>query len=98
MQARNSMPATKTDEEVVVVRVGKKGITESLLSELDNILRARGLVKVKLLKNFRDAYGVESKNKEEVAAKLAKALGAEVVEVRGYSIIIRRRKARGGAR
>jgi len=92
------MRAAKTEEEIVVVRVGKSGITEGLLSELDNVLRARGLVKVKLLKNFRDAYGVESENKDEVAEKLAKALGAEVVEVRGYTIVLRRRRARGGAK
>jgi RNA-binding protein len=92
------MRAAKTEKEIVVVRVGKSGITEGLLSELDNVLRARGLVKVKLLKNFRDAYGVESGNKDEVAEKLAKALGAEVVEVRGYTIVLRRRRARGGAK
>jgi RNA-binding protein len=92
------MHAAKTEEEIVVVRVGKSGITEGLLSELDNVLRARGLVKVKLLKNFRDAYGVESGNKDEVAEELAKALGAEVVEVRGYTIVLRRRRARGGAK
>ena len=92
------MRAAKTEEEIVVVRVGKSGITEGLLSELDNVLRARGLVKVKLLKNFRDAYGVESGNKDKVAEELAKALGAEVVEVRGYTIVLRRRRARGGAK
>jgi RNA-binding protein len=92
------MRAAKTEEEIVVVRVGKSGVTEGLLSELDKVLRARGLVKVKLLKNFRDAYGVESRNKDEVAAELAEALGAEVVEVRGYTIVLRRRRARGGAK
>jgi len=92
------MRAAKTEEEIVVVRVGKSGVTEGLLSELDKVLRARGLVQVKLLKNFRDAYGVESRNKDEVAAELAEALGAEVVEVRGYTIVLRRRRARGGAK
>jgi RNA-binding protein len=92
------MRSAEAGEEIVVVRVGKKGITEGLLAELDNVLRARGVVKVKLLRNFREAYGVESGNKREVAAELAKALGAEVVEVRGYTIVLRRRRARGGAK
>jgi RNA-binding protein len=92
------MRSAEAGEEIVVVRVGKKGITEGLLAELDNILRARGVVKVKLLRNFREAYGVESGNKREVAAELAEALGAEVVEVRGYTIVLRRRRARGGAK
>jgi len=92
------MRTAETEEEIVVVRVGKRGITEGLLAELDNVLSARGVVKVKLLRNFREAYGVGSKSKHEVAAELAESLGAEVVEVRGYTIVLRRRKARGGAR
>lgn len=82
----------KAEDEIVTVRVGKKGLTEGLLSELDNVLRARGIVKVKLLKNFREAFGIERDSKSAIAAKLAEALGAEVVDVRGYTIILRRRK------
>ncbi len=92
------MRVAGTEEETVVVRVGKRGITEGLLSELDNVLRARGIVKVKLLRNFREAYGVGSKSKYEIAAELAKTLGAEVVEVRGYTIVLRRRRIGGGTK
>jgi len=79
-------------EEVVVVRVGKKGLTEGVLSEIDNVLRARGVVKVKLLRNFREAYGVDRLARRQVAEELARRLGAEVVDVRGYVITLRRRR------
>lgn len=82
-------------DEVVTVRVGKKGITSELLKELDNVLRARGLVKVQLLKNFRDAYGVNRDNKADVVADLAQALGAQVAELRGYTILLKKVKKHG---
>ncbi|MEM1509450.1 MAG: YhbY family RNA-binding protein [Thermofilaceae archaeon] len=82
-------------EEIVTVRVGKKGITNELLKELDNVLRARGLVKVQFLKNFRDAYGINRENKAEIAADLAQALGAKVAESRGYTILLKKVKKHG---
>lgn len=82
-------------EEIVTVKVGKKGITDALLKEIGNVLRARSLVKVQLLKNFRDAYGVNRENKAAIAAELAQALGAQVVQVRGYTILLKRVKKRG---
>jgi len=81
--------------ELVVVRVGKKGVTEGLLRELDNVLRARGVVKVKLLRNFREAYGIDSRTKRSFAEDLARRLGARLVEVRGYTIVLRRGGGRG---
>ena len=74
----------------MVVRIGKKGITDALLRELDNVLRARNIVKVKLLKNYREAYGA---GRSEVARELADKLGARVVEVRGFTILLERKGA-----
>ena len=78
----------------MVVRIGKKGITDGLLRELDTILRLRGAVKVKLLKNFREAYGIDRDARKLVAEELSKTLGAEVVDIRGYVITLRRGKLR----
>ncbi len=82
-------------EEIVTVRIGKKGITDALLKEIDNVLRVRSLVKVQLLKNFRDAHGVNRENKAAIAAELAQALRAQVVQVRGYTILLQRVKKHG---
>lgn len=79
------------DPTVVTVNIGKRGLDESVLAEIENALKARGVVKVKLLKNFREAYGY---TREEVAVILSQRLGAEVVGIRGYVIALRRRRAR----
>lgn len=76
------------DEEVVVVNIGKRGLTEGVLREIDNVLRARGVVKVRLLRSFRESTGL---TREEVAEMLAKALNAEVVGVRGFVVALKRK-------
>ena len=58
------------------VHVGQHGITPALVSSLDDALRTRELVKVKLGK------GAEVKPKE-AAGELAAATGSEVVQVIG---------------
>lgn len=75
------------DEEVITVNIGKKGITEALLRELDNVLQARGVVKVKLLKSYRESAEL---TREEVAKLLSEKLNAEVIGVRGFVIALRK--------
>ena len=79
------------DKEVVVVNIGKRGLTEGVLREIENVLRARGVVKVKLLRSFRESMGL---SREEVAEILAKALSAEVVGMRGFVIALRKERER----
>ncbi|HDD33771.1 MAG TPA: YhbY family RNA-binding protein [Thermofilaceae archaeon] len=75
---------------LVVVRVGKRGITDALIRELDNILKARGVVKVKLLRSFRESYDVDREVRARLAEELAERLRAEVIDVRGYTIVLKR--------
>lgn len=71
--------------EMVKINVGKKGITESLINEINLQLEKRGIVKVKLLKNF------ESRNdKDLVVEELTKRLGCKVKDVRGFVITLER--------
>jgi RNA-binding protein len=58
------------------VHVGQHGLTPALVSSLDDALRTRELVKVKLGK------GAEVKPKE-AAGELASATGSEVIQVIG---------------
>ena len=58
------------------VHVGQHGLTPTLVSSLDDALRTRELVKVKLGK------GAEVKPKE-AAGELASATGSEVIQVIG---------------
>ncbi|MEM0303350.1 MAG: YhbY family RNA-binding protein [Archaeoglobaceae archaeon] len=71
--------------EMVKINVGKKGITESLINEINLQLEKRGIVKVKLLRNFESRS-----NRSSVGEELAKRLGCKVKDVRGFVITLER--------
>lgn len=66
-----------------LVHVGHHGITEALVSTLDDALRTRELVKVQLTK------GAEARPKD-VAHSLAARVGAEVVQTIGRTFTLYR--------
>ncbi len=66
----------------VTVRVGKGGL-DAVISEVDNQLADRDLVKVKFLRSARGGTDAE-----ELAAELAEEVGAEVVDVRGHTAVV----------
>jgi RNA-binding protein len=65
----------------VTLRVGKAGITETLVEELKLQLKERKLVKVRILKG--DAC--------EIAGNLATDAGVQLVEVRGKTAVFWRK-------
>jgi len=78
------------NESLIVVRIGKRGITEENIQEIKNVLKKHKIMKVKLLKNFREIYPY---NKEEVAKILAEKTESKIVEIRGFTIILAKKKA-----
>ncbi|MCD8195375.1 MAG: YhbY family RNA-binding protein [Coprobacillus sp.] len=64
--------------------VGKNEITDSLITMLDNALRAHELIKVDLNKSVVDET-------EVMAIKLSERLNAEVVDTRGRVIVLYRK-------
>lgn len=66
------------------VQIGKNGITGTVVSELKRQLEG-GMVKVKLLKTA----GID---RHECATRLAEQTGSDIVDVRGGSIALYRRK------
>ena len=71
------------------VHVGKEGLSPALITSLDDALRTRELVKVKLGKN------AELKPKD-AAATLASATESEVIQVIGRTATFYREKADKG--
>jgi len=65
-----------------VFQVGKSGISDALLKQTDDALKARELIKLKVL------LEVSQEPPKELAQKIAEATGAEVVQVIGGSIIL----------
>ena len=64
-----------------LVRLGKEGVSEGVLSALDIALEKHELVKVKL---------ADTEDREEVGASLAKSSGAQVAQVIGRIVLVYR--------
>lgn len=64
-----------------ITQIGKDGITESFLEQLDDMLRVREIVKVSILDNA----GLDAK---EAANAICEALRAEFVQAIGFKFTI----------
>ncbi len=64
-----------------LVHVGKSGLTESVITQIEEALEAKELIKVTILQNC-------DQDKNEIAAKLEEQVGIEVVQVIGKIIVL----------
>ena len=69
----------------VDVQLGKRGVTEAFLKELENRLKHQRVVKIRLLKSFRRSSG---QSIEDVASYLAEKTNSKVYEIRGFTLIL----------
>lgn len=69
----------------VAFQVGKDGVTDGVVKELQNRLSKEPLVKVRLLKSAR-----EDEDTRSVAEDLAKRARVVLVEVRGHTALFHR--------
>ncbi len=69
------------------VLIGKHGITEEILAEIDRQLEKTEMIKTKILK---PALG-KAKPKE-IASKIAQQTKSELIEVRGHTFMLYRKK------
>ena len=78
---------SKSCRKEIVVRIGKTGITEGLIEEIKRNLEKHKIVKIKLLKSYRETI---EKNRQELADMIAKLVNAKVIEIRGYTLTLER--------
>ena len=71
------------------VQVGKNGLNDSIEKEIDEQLDKRDLIKVKMLK----AMGPSKYWKDDITA-LAQKISAEIVEIKGGTILLYRKGKR----
>ena len=64
-----------------IFQVGKGGVTENMVKQIDNALEARELIKVSVLQNCEE-------DKDNVAGRLSKGTKAELVQVIGNTIVL----------
>jgi RNA-binding protein len=69
------------------VIIGKRGVTPEILREIDARLRAKEVVKVKMLKSAVEAEGAD---RRDIARFVASKLGARLMGVRGRTFVLAR--------
>ena len=67
------------------VRIGKAGLTDSVIDEINKQLKKRRLVKIKFLK-------AASKQKKQLAEKILAKTGAEKISQVGFTLCLYKRK------
>lgn len=67
------------------IRIGKNGLTYTMLDEIKKQLKTKKLVKIKMLKTF-----IEDKNKKEVAEEIATKCKAVLIDLVGFVVVIYR--------
>ncbi len=72
-------------DRIATVNVGKNGLTESLINEINFQLEKRGVVKVKMLRNFRSG-----RNRKELADMIASKVKGELVDFRGFVLTFKK--------
>lgn len=77
-------------EEKPTVWVGKGQVSKGLINEIEKQLEKREIVKVKLLKS-----AVRETKASEIASAISSRTEADLVEVRGHTFILYKRRRKG---
>ena len=67
------------------VQIGKDGITEGVINEIKTQLKKRKIIKIKFLQN------ADRENFKEKVKELAEKCNADVVEIRGFTAVLKKR-------
>jgi len=68
-----------------ILNIGKNGVTDTLIEELNKQIKANRLVKVKVLKSAE-----EGKDLKIIADELAVATRSTLIDVRGRTVVLYR--------
>ncbi|MGQ9506633.1 MAG: YhbY family RNA-binding protein [Candidatus Bathycorpusculaceae bacterium] len=75
--------------EKPTIWIGKSGASKKLLKEVEKQLEKNEMVKAKVLKS-----ALEGNKAKEIASKIAEQTGASLVEVRGHTFMLYKRRKR----
>jgi RNA-binding protein len=68
-----------------ILNIGKNGVTDTLIEELNKQIKANRLVKVRVLKSAE-----EGKDVKAIAGEIADATRSTLIEVRGRTVVLYR--------
>ena len=66
-----------------IVRIGKSGLSESVVNEIKKQLKQKKLIKIKMLKSF-----IGSTDKKEAARQIAEKTGSVLVHRVGFVVVL----------
>ncbi len=73
------------------VHVGKEGATAQIIKEVSKQLDTREMIKAKILKS-----ALKDEEAKNIAAKIAEQTESQLIEVRGHTFLLYKRKTRKG--
>ncbi|MGI5992790.1 MAG: YhbY family RNA-binding protein [Methanosarcina sp.] len=68
-----------------ILNIGKNGVTDTLIEELNKQIKANRLVKVRILKSAE-----EGKDLNAIAEEIAAATRSTLIEIRGRTVVLYR--------
>jgi len=82
------MPRRPNQKEIQsTVAVGKNGVTDQIIAEIVKQMKTRRIIKVKL-------HGDSKLSRFEIGKELASKAGAKLVDVRGFTVLLTRKKTK----
>ncbi|MBI2655108.1 YhbY family RNA-binding protein [Candidatus Woesearchaeota archaeon] len=69
-----------------IVRIGKSGLSNSIIGEVNKNLAKRKLIKIKLLKS-----SLEGKEKGLMARELSEKTDSEIIEIVGNTVVLHKK-------
>ena len=68
-----------------ILNIGKNGVTDTLIEELNKQIKANRLVKVRILKSAE-----EGKDLNAIAEEIAASTSSTLIEIRGRTVVLYR--------
>lgn len=78
----------RLSEEKPTIQIGKNGVSQKLVKEIEKQLEKKKMVKIKILQS-----ALKEKGAREIASKIAEQTEASLVEVRGHTFMLYKRKS-----
>lgn len=78
----------RLSEEKPTIQIGKNGASQESLKEIEKQLEKKKMVKIKILQS-----ALKEKEAKQIASKIAEQTEASLVEVRGHTFMLYKRKS-----
>ncbi len=74
---------------MITINIGKRGINDGVIKEINQALEKYGRVKVRMLRNFR-LITMKNRDRKELAKEIAKHVNGKLVDIRGFVLTFER--------